>query len=239
MNKSTPINIPLLNEKFSNASPEEILDFMLKQFGDQIAMASSLSAEDQVLTHMMLTIDPNARIFTLDTGRLFPETYDLIDRTNARYNTRIEVFFPESAEVEAMVKEEGVNLFYHSIENRKRCCHVRKVEPLIRAFSSLRAWISGLRREQSVTRTEVQQVEWDKTHSLVKVNPLIAWGDEQVWDYIHQHNIPYNPLHKKGFASIGCQPCTRAIEPGEHPRAGRWWWENPESRECGLHVNKA
>ena len=175
------------------------------------------------------------RIFTLDTGRLFPETYQLIDKTNLTYGIQLEVFFPDYREVQRMVREEGINLFYNSIESRHRCCQIRKLEPLSRAFQGLDAWICGLRREQSVTRQDMQVVEWDEMHGLIKVNPLISWTEQQVWDYIRQHHVPYNKLHDKGYPSIGCEPCTRAIQPGEDVRAGRWWWESPDHRECGLH----
>jgi phosphoadenosine phosphosulfate reductase len=224
-----------MSQHCEEMSEEELLHYFLNQFKGDIALSSSLSIEDQVLTHMVLQIDPDAGIFTLDTGRLFPETYDLIARTNARYKTRLQVYFPDHAAVEQMVNSKGINLFYDSIENRKECCHIRKVEPLRRAFSGLKVWICGLRREQSVTRNHMQRIEWDESNGLIKLNPLIEWSEQQVWDYIHANNVPYNTLHTKGFSSIGCQPCTRAIEPGEDVRAGRWWWENPETRECGLH----
>jgi len=223
------------NTEFENSTPEELLKFFLKEFKGKIALSSSLSIEDQVLTEMIISIDPETRIFTLDTGRLFPETYDLIDRTSKKYKRNIEIFFPESNEVEEMVKEKGINLFYSSIENRKLCCDIRKLRPLARAMKNLDAWITGLRSEQSITRVGMKTVEWDENNNLVKINPLIHWTEDDVWKRVKEKNIPYNPLHKKGYVSIGCQPCTRAILPGEDPRAGRWWWENPETRECGLH----
>lgn len=227
--------IELLNEKLKNKSPEEVIEYFIKLFGNRIALSSSLGAEDQVLTHMVCNIDKNARVFTLDTGRLFPETYELIDKTNKQYNIHIEIFFPDHQQVESMVKEKGINLFYDSIENRKLCCNVRKIEPLKRAFAGLDAWICGLRKDQSVTRFYSKLVEWDDVNKLVKINPLINWTEQQVWDYIRKNNVPYNTLHDKNFPSIGCQPCTRAIATGEEVRAGRWWWEQPEQRECGLH----
>ncbi|GET29368.1 phosphoadenylyl-sulfate reductase [Prolixibacter sp. SD074] len=224
-----------LNEKFQEASVGEVLSWFLKEFKGKIALSSSLGAEDQVLTEMVTGIDKGATIFTLDTGRLFPETYDLIHRTNTRYGIKIKVFFPEASRVEEMVNEKGINLFYESIENRKQCCHIRKIEPLKRAFKGLDVWICGLRREQSVTRRDMKLVEWDEANGLIKLNPLIDWTEKDVWDYINENKIPYNPLHDKGFPSIGCQPCTRAIMEGEDVRAGRWWWENPDTKECGLH----
>ncbi|WP_080904351.1 phosphoadenylyl-sulfate reductase [Parabacteroides sp. Marseille-P3160] len=224
-----------LNETFNKQSPEAVLSYFLKEHKGRVALASSLGLEDQVLTDMILNLDPSARIFTIDTGRLFPETYSLIDKTNMRYNTKIEVFCPDYRNVEPFVKKYGVNSFYESVERRKECCRVRKIEPLLRALSSLDAWICGLRQEQSVTRVGEQIVEWDKANGLIKVNPLVFWTEQQVWDYIKERNVPYNKLHDRGFPSIGCQPCTRAVAEGEDIRAGRWWWEDPKYKECGLH----
>lgn len=227
--------IDTLNHQFSNQKPEEVIRWFLDEYGSRVALSSSLGAEDQVLTDMIMKISSEARIFTLDTGRLFPETYDLIERTNRKYNTRIEVFFPDYKRVEEMVNEKGINLFYESVENRKQCCGIRKIEPLKRAFSTLDAWICGLRAGQSITRQNVHIVEWDDNNGLLKVNPLARWSESDVWDYIHTHEVPYNPLHDEGYPSIGCYPCTRAVKPWEDVRAGRWWWEQPESKECGLH----
>ncbi|WP_026474257.1 phosphoadenylyl-sulfate reductase [Alkaliflexus imshenetskii] len=227
--------IDKLNDELSKATPQEIIERMVNVFGRRIALSSSMGAEDQVLTDMLLKIDPQARVFTLDTGRLFPETYDLIDRTSRKYKINIEVFFPDYQRVQEMVNGKGINLFYESVENRKECCFLRKIEPLQRAFSTMDAWICGLRASQSVTRTNIHVVEWDANNKLVKVNPLANWSEEQVWDYIKANKVPYSVLHDKGFPSIGCQPCTRAIQPGEDVRAGRWWWENPDTKECGLH----
>lgn len=225
------------NEEFSTASPQELLKFFMGKFGGRLALSSSLGAEDQVLADMMVKIDPEVRIFTLDTGRLFPETYQLIARTEDHYHIKMEVFFPSADSVEAMVREDGVNLFYKSLELRKKCCHVRKLEPLARAFKTLDAWVCGLRREQSVTRQQVQAVEWDGGNGLLKINPLVSWTEADVWDYVKKEGVPYNVLHDKGYPSIGCQPCTRAVAPGQDVRSGRWWWENPEQKECGLHVS--
>lgn len=227
--------IKALNEKFAGADAMELLAFFLKEYKGKIALSSSLGLEDQVLTEMVCTIDKSTAIFTLDTGRLFPETYDLIDRTNKKYGIRVQVYFPEAGHVEEMVRTKGINLFYNSIEERKACCYVRKIEPLKRAFSGLDVWICGLRRDQSVTRADMQPIEWDGMNGLIKLNPLMDWSEEQVREYIREHKIPYNPLHDKGYPSIGCQPCTRAVLPGEDLRAGRWWWESPDTRECGLH----
>jgi phosphoadenosine phosphosulfate reductase len=227
--------IEQLNRRFGNATAEDIVHFFLKEYKGAIALSSSLSIEDQVLTDMVIKDDPSARIFTLDTGRLFPETYDLIDRTNKKYGISIEIFFPERESVEKLVHEDGINAFYDSIDARKRCCHVRKLEPLKRAFAGLNVWICGLRHEQSVTRTDIQLVDYDQNNGIIKINPLINWTEAEVREYIKIHDVPYNTLHDKGFPSIGCQPCTRAVKPGEDIRAGRWWWEAPEHKECGLH----
>ena len=223
-----------LNERFRDAPAEEVVGFFLQAYKGRIALSSSLSIEDQTLTDIIVR-QGGTRIFTLDTGRLFPETHQLIDKTNLTYGIQLEVFFPDYNEVQRMVQEEGINLFYNSIESRHRCCQIRKLEPLNRAFQGLDAWICGLRREQSVTRKDMQVVEWDEIHQLIKVNPLISWTEQQVWDYIKQHHVPDNRLHDRGYPSIGCEPCTRAIQPGEDVRAGRWWWESPDHRECGLH----
>ena len=230
-----PNQIDAWNKQLQGKTPQEVIAFFLNFFKDKIVLSTSMGLEDQALTHMVSEINRKAKIFTLDTGRLFPETYDLIDRTAKKYKITIAVFFPDADEVEQMVAEKGINLFYDSIENRKLCCHLRKIKPLMRATKNLDAWITGLRHEQAITRKDLKPVEWDKVNGLVKINPLIDWTEQQVWDYVNRYNVPVNPLHKKGFASIGCQPCTRAIEPGEDIRAGRWWWENSETKECGLH----
>jgi len=227
--------IEQLNQQFEGQSPEKVLQYFLSEYNGKIALSSSLGIEDQVLTDMIVRTDKSTRIFTLDTGRLFPETYSLIDKTNIRYDIQLEVLFPDYKEVEKMVKDEGINLFYKGIEQRKGCCRVRKLDPLKRAFQGLEVWICGLRKEQSITRQAVQLIEWDENNGLIKLNPLINFTEAEVWDYIRKNKVPYNKLHDQGFPSIGCQPCTRAIQPGEDIRAGRWWWENPDQKECGLH----
>ncbi|MDR1882010.1 MAG: phosphoadenylyl-sulfate reductase [Prevotella sp.] len=224
-----------LNKEFERNSPEELIRYFLAKYGKRVALASSLGLEDQVLTDMISRIDSSARIFTIDTGRLFPETYSLIDKTNRKYGVKIEVYFPCNKAVETYVGKNGINAFYGNIEKRKECCRVRKIEPLLRALSTLDVWICGLRQEQSVTRTSVKAVEWDEANNLIKINPLVHWSGKDVWDYIGTNKVVYNSLHDKGFPSIGCQPCTRAVAEGEDIRAGRWWWENPEHKECGLH----
>ena len=228
-------NIEQLNQQFEGQSPEAVIQYFLSEYSGKIALSSSLGIEDQVLTDMIVKADKSTRIFTLDTGRLFPETYSLIDKTNIKYDIHLEVLFPDYTEVEKMVKEEGINLFYKGIDQRKACCRVRKLDPLKRAFQGLEVWICGLRKEQSITRQAVQLIEWDENNGLIKLNPLIHFTEDQVWDYIKKNHVPYNKLHDQGFPSIGCQPCTRAIQPGEDIRAGRWWWENPDQKECGLH----
>ena len=236
------MNTEELNNKFKKSKPEEILQYFLAEYKGKIAFASSLGAEDQVLTDMITKVDSHVKIFTLDTGRLFPETYELIENTNIKYNISIETFFPDKVAVEKMLNEKGIDLFYQSVENRKLCCSIRKKHPLKKALQGMNVWICGLRREQSITRYATSLVEWDEENlpgrqagELIKLNPLYEWSEQQVWDYIKKNNVPFNPLHDKGFASIGCQPCTRAIKPGEDIRSGRWWWEETENRECGLH----
>jgi phosphoadenosine phosphosulfate reductase len=213
----------------------ELLAFALERFGDRVALSSSFGAEDQVLTDMLCGISDKPRIFTLDTGRLPEETYEVIAATRARYGVSIQILFPDYKQVEEMVNARGPNLFYESVENRKLCCRIRKIEPLKRVLGGLDAWICGLRAEQSTTRTDLERVEWDETFGLLKLSPLADWATEQVWDHIRTHEVPYNKLHDQGYPSIGCAPCTRAIGPDEDIRAGRWWWEQPEHKECGLH----
>lgn len=221
---------------FVDASPLDVLAWALERFGDRIVVASSFGVEDVALIDMAAEVRPGVRVFTLDTGRLHQETYDAMDRVRNRYDIQLETKFPEAAAVEAMVLRDGINLFYDSEANRKACCLVRKVAPLGRLLSSVDAWVTGLRRDQNVTRSELAKVEIDAGNGgIVKVNPLADWSSEQVWDYVRENRVPYNKLHDLGYPSIGCEPCTRPVNPGEDPRAGRWWWENPETKECGLH----
>ncbi len=232
----TKEEIDSLNIKYADASAQELLQSFMSQYGARLALSSSLSIEDQTLTDMMLRIDPQANIFTLDTGRLFPETYELIDRTNEHYKVKLKVYCPQTEALQQFVATEGINPFYESIEKRHACCEVRKLEPLRRAFRDLDVWVCGLRSAQSVTRSDMRLIEWDERHGLLKINPLIHWTEQQVWDYIRENRVPYNRLHDKGFPSIGCEPCTRAVRRIDDVRAGRWWWESPDHRECGLHV---
>lgn len=230
------INLDHLNKRFKNDSVESLLSCFLKAYRGRIALASSFGAEDQILTDIFLNIDPKGKIFTLDTGRLPEETYMVMDHTNQKYNINIDVYCPDRVAVETLYQIQGFNGFRLSVENRKMCCQVRKMEPLRRALEGLDVWITGLRRAQSPTRETMQLIEWDESNKLIKINPLIEWNEDQVWDYIKSRNVPYNTLHTQGYPSIGCAPCTRAICEGEDIRAGRWWWENPEHKECGLHL---
>ncbi|MBE9396647.1 phosphoadenylyl-sulfate reductase [Pontibacterium sp. N1Y112] len=201
-----------------------------------IVLANSLGAEDVVLTDLLSKFAPEIPMFVLDTGRLPEETLKLLADVRTVYrNLQVQVYYPESADVETYVQDHGINAFYESQEMRKGCCFVRKIKPLQRALSGNKAWITGLRREQSVTRDEIQFEEWDEGNNMHKLNPLADWSEEDIWAYIKANDVPYNALHDQHYPSIGCAPCTRAISMGEDVRAGRWWWENPENRECGLH----
>lgn len=225
-------------EDLRTSGAGEALAYFMNLFPGQCVFSSSLGAEDQVLMHIIASSYPQIPVFTLDTGRLFQETYELISITEQKYNTRIRVYYPDAAQVENMVNARGINLFYDSVENRKECCGTRKVESLKRALGGMKVWVTGLRREQSAGRLEMEKVEWDEALGMIKLNPLIDWTVDEIWDYIRLHKIPYNSLHDKGFPSIGCLPCTRAVLPGEDVRAGRWWWEDGSKKECGLHTDE-
>lgn len=219
-------------------SAQEILTWAIKNFHPRIALSASFGApEGMVILDMMNRIEPRSRVFTLDTGRIPQATHDLIDRVRDRYDKDVEVLIPRSEDVEKMVRAKGMNLFYESIENRQLCCRIRKVEPLKRYMADLDAWISGLRRDQNVTRTSTPKVEIDYIHGgVVKVNPIADWSRDEVMAYVAAHNVPINRLHAQGYPSVGCEPCSRAVRPGEDERSGRWWWERAETRECGIHV---
>ncbi len=232
----TPENAAEMAWDLETSAPEDILRWAVGEFTPDMALASSFGAEDVVLIDMWRRMNPDVRVFTLDTGRLPEETYEVMDRIRDRYGIPITTYFPRAEAVQDLEREQGFYSFRRSVEERKRCCGIRKVEPLRRALAPLRAWMTGLRREQAPTRTGVAVVEWDATHGLVKLNPLVQWTESQVWAYIREHDVPYNILHDRGYPSIGCAPCTRAIQPEEDIRAGRWWWENPMHKECGLHV---
>ncbi len=224
---------------FEKKTAQEVLTWALETHHPRIALASSFGVEDVVVTDMMVKIRKDAKIFTLDTGRLPQATYDVMQALMDKYGIHFEVYHPKADAVEEMISQHGPNLFYESIEKRKMCCGVRKMEPLSRALKGMSAWITGLRREQAVTRTETAKVEVDKSQGgIIKVNPIIDWTTDQVWDYVKKNKVPYNKLHDQGYPSIGCEPCTRGIKPGEDLRAGRWWWESPEYKECGLHLKK-
>ncbi|MHA1267468.1 MAG: phosphoadenylyl-sulfate reductase [Candidatus Helarchaeota archaeon] len=231
-------NLNEIAEKLEEKSPQEILIWAISIFKEKIVLATSLGAEDQVLADMVTKINPQIPIFFLDTGRIHQETYNVLEETRLKYKIKIKTLFPQTSSIEKFEYEEGPNPFYKSIELRRKCCQIRKVEPLKRALHGFNAWITGLRRSQSITRVNTKKIEWDSENKIYKINPLADWTEKQVWDYIQQNDIPYNKLHDQGYPSIGCIPCTRSIKPGEDIRAGRWWWETPEKRECGLHVHK-
>ena len=210
------------------------LQFFSELFPGKIAFSTSFGQEDQVITDAIFRNDIPIDIFSIDTGRLFNETYELIEKTEARYGKKIKIYFPEATDVEEYVTNNGINGFYGSVDNRKLCCDIRKVRPLNRALCTVKMWVTGLRAQQSMNRQQMEVIEWNADRQLYKYNPLLQWTFEQMMNYIEEYNVPYNTLHAKGFFSIGCAPCTRAIEPGEDPRAGRWWWELSK-KECGLH----
>ena len=224
-------------KELENKSAEEILAWALGQFGSRAGLASSFGMEDMVLIDMISKLEGNnLTLFTLDTGRLHEETYEIMEKVRTRYGLTIKTFFPDREAVEGLVRDKGFFSFRESVDNRKECCYIRKVEPLKRALAQLDAWVTGLRRDQNVTRTNVAKVDKDGDHdNLIKINPLADWTQEDVETYIEKHSVPGNSLHRKHYPSIGCAPCTRPINPGEDIRAGRWWWENPEHKECGLH----
>ncbi len=231
----SPEELEALSERLRGKPAEEVVRWAADTFGQEIALASSFGAEDVVAIDMIAKVAPGIRVFTLDTGRLHDETYEVMERVRVKYGVVIQSYFPDRENVERLEREKGFYSFRESIENRKECCGIRKMEPLRRALSGMKAWMTGLRSEQAVTRSEMAVVEWDGGNGLAKVNPLIDWSEEQVWESVRANDVPYNALHDRGFPSIGCAPCTRAIKPGEDVRAGRWWWENPENKECGLH----
>lgn len=214
-----------------------LLSTSLNQF-PRMTLANSLSAEDMVLTDLVVRHKLDVEIFVLDTGRLHEETYEVLDRAQKHYGKSFRILSPQAPSVEQYVAQHGINGFYDGVEQRKGCCFIRKVEPLRRALAEKDAWITGLRKQQSVTRAGLSHVEWDEPNGLYKINPLLDWTQEDVWAYVKAHDVPYNKLHDQGFPSIGCAPCTRPVTVGEDPRAGRWWWESPQSKECGLHERK-
>lgn len=226
-----------LLDKTKDFSLEETLTFLANEYKDKVVFSTSFGQEDQVITDYIARNNIDITIFTLDTGRLFQETYDVFHRTLKKYKKQIEVYFPEATAVENLLKQKGPNSFYESVENRKECCFIRKVVPLRKALEGNAVWITGLRAEQSENRNDLQLFEYDANFEIIKFNPLLKWSLEEVEDYLQEHSVPQNALHKKGFVSIGCAPCTRAILPDEDIRAGRWWWESSH-KECGLHSAK-
>ena len=229
-------DIKEIQSTLQKLSAVERIKWILKNHDLQrIVLASSFGAEDQVLTHMAVNVSPEVRIFTLDTGRQFQETYDTFHQTREKYRISIEVYAPSGDDIQALVGLGGPNTMYESLLKRKECCIVRKVKPLQRVLETVDAWVCGIRQEQSVNRYAAEVVEWDNVHNIIKYSPIFDWSKKDVWEYINTNNIPYNRLHDLGFLSIGCAPCTRAVNPGENERSGRWWWETSEHKECGLH----
>jgi phosphoadenosine phosphosulfate reductase len=231
-------HVSQIAEQAQALSIEEVISQLVKQFPGKVTFSTSFSYEDQLITHKILTNNFPVSIFTLDTGRLFEETYSVWSATNERYHTKIRAYYPDHNLLEPYVAEHGPNSFYESVEERKTCCYFRKVEPLKRALKDQSVWITGLRAEHSASRHDMPQVEWDESNQIIKYHPILHWTTKEVKDYINEFNIPYNILHDRGFVSIGCAPCTRAIKPGEDFRAGRWWWEDNTKKECGLHVHQ-
>ena len=224
-----------IKHEISGLQPVEALALLADKFPGEIIFSTSFGWEDQVITHMIFTNNLPIKIFTLETGRLFPETYYVWNRTMEMYGKPIHAYYPNNELLEQMVNAKGPSSFYESVENRKECCGIRKVEPLNRALTGNKLWVTGIRAEQSANRQFMHDLEWDEPHNLIKFHPIFDWTLDQVKEYIRIHNVPYNTLHDRGFPSIGCAPCTRAVQPGEDFRAGRWWWEDQSKKECGLH----
>jgi thioredoxin-dependent adenylylsulfate APS reductase len=236
IDRSTDLEI--LSSELRAGSAEDVLGWALNRYGDRIALCTSFQAEGMVLLDMAHRIDPDVRVFTIDTGRLPQETYDLIDLVRERYDISIEVHYPDGEELANMTETHGLNLFRRSVSLRLLCCEARKVKPLYRALAGLDAWITGLRRSQSAARASVAKIETDDSHNgMLKLNPLADWSIDRVWEYVRTHDVPHNDLYDQGYTSIGCAPCTRAIKPGEDVRAGRWWWETGAAKECGIHLS--
>ncbi|NQU87681.1 MAG: phosphoadenylyl-sulfate reductase [Mariniphaga sp.] len=230
--------VKALNTEFDNISPEKILLAISEKFKNTSIFTTSFGYEDQVITDMIFKNDIPISVVTLDTGRMFEETYKVFARTFEKYKKEIKTYFPEKKEIEYLLNTKGPISFYESIENRKECCHIRKVVPLGRALKNNECWITGLRASQSTNRSNLNLFELDQGFEIIKFNPLLNWSLEDVKNYIMVNNVPYNALHDRGFVSIGCEPCTRAIQPGDDFRAGRWWWEQNSGKECGLHTHE-
>ncbi|MCI0922146.1 phosphoadenylyl-sulfate reductase [Sphingobacterium rhinopitheci] len=230
--------IERLKKDLQGFDAQQIIQYISSEYGQKAVFSTSFGIEDQVITHLLGTINSDVSVFTLETGRLFPETYYVWNRTLERYKLPIKAYFPLAEDVQALVTEKGPSSFYESVENRKECCFVRKIEPLKRAIKGYDVWITGIRADQSANREDMDFIEWDDLNKIVKIHPLFQWSLADVEQFLKEYNVPYNPLHDKGFPSIGCQPCTRAIQPGDYFRAGRWWWEDKSKKECGLHAVK-
>lgn len=231
-------NLAQLTYQSDRLNIQTPLSVLAKEYPGKVVFSSSFSFEDQVITHQVLANKIPISIFTLDTGRLFAETYSVWSSTNEKYQAQIKAYYPDHSLLENFIAEKGPNSFYESVENRKGCCYIRKVEPLKRALAGNEVWVTGLRAEHSPERKDLPIIEWDESNQIIKYHPLLHWTTEEVKAYISKNQVPYNPLHDKGFVSIGCAPCTRAIKPGEDCRAGRWWWEDADKKECGLHVHE-
>ncbi|MGB7526292.1 phosphoadenylyl-sulfate reductase [Sphingobacterium cellulitidis] len=228
--------IEQIKSDLNEADARSIIQYIDQNFAEKAIFSTSFGIEDQVLTHFLALENAKINIFTLDTGRLFPETYYVWNRTLDLYNLNIKAFYPQTQAVEQLLETKGPSSFYNSVEDRKECCHIRKIEPLKRAINGYQVWITGIRAEQSINRDQMEFVEWDEQNQIIKIHPLYNWSLNDVEKYLKDNFVPYNPLHDKGFVSIGCQPCTRAVQEGEDFRAGRWWWEDKSKKECGLHV---
>ena len=222
--------------ELDDKEPQEVLTWGMERFGNRLAICTSFQSDGMAILDMAWKIDPTVRVFTVDSGRMHGETYDLIDRVREHYKMEIEVYYPDAEELVPFVRQQGINPFYRSVPLRLRCCEIRKVNPLKRVLENLDAWVTGLRRDQWASRSNIRKVEIDHDHGgLIKINPLADWMDEEVWEYIRANDVPYNALYDRGYTSIGCAPCTRPINPGEDSRAGRWWWEKNAPKECGIH----
>jgi len=229
--------VSALAEQTEGLGIDEALTLLAARFPGQVTFSTSFSIEDQVITHAIASRDIPITLFTLDTGRLFAETYSVWSSTNEKYHTRVQAYYPDRTLLENLLNEKGPNSFYESVDNRKECCRIRKVEPLKRALKGKAIWVTGLRAEHSPERKDHALIEWDEGNQIIKFNPLLHWNTERVKEYIGKNDVPYNVLHDRGFVSIGCAPCTRAIRTGEDFRAGRWWWEDSSKKECGLHTS--
>ncbi|WP_301921776.1 phosphoadenylyl-sulfate reductase [Ferruginibacter sp.] len=238
MNLSSENNVSQLLHQLDGLSIADSLKELTRLYPGQVTFSSSFSFEDQIITHEILSNQLTVKIFTLDTGRMFAETYSVWNSTNEQYGTKIKAYYPNQDTLQELVEERGPNSFYESVKNRKDCCFIRKVEPLKRALAENAIWITGLRAAHSPERHDLPMIEWDESNKIIKYHPILHWTTEGVKEYITKNHVPYNALHDKGFVSIGCAPCTRAITPGEDFRAGRWWWEDADKKECGLHVHE-